>query len=127
MPATAETTLPTVLVLRSADVTPVIFKLVVERPVVVAAVPVALVKLKVVSVEEALETKPAPKFMVVEVDCSPVPRVLNGYAKVEAAGKAERQSVPIQRVLVARVVEVALVVVEFIAVKFWRVVEPRAR
>jgi hypothetical protein len=43
---------------------------------------------------------------------------------VEAAGKAVRQSVPIQSVLVARVVVVALVVVELEAVKFCSVEEP---
>ncbi len=57
-------------------------RFVVAREVVVAEVPVALVKVKVVRVEEALETKPLPKLMVVEVEFSPVPRVLNGNAKV---------------------------------------------
>jgi len=79
---------------------------------------------KVFKVEEAVEMKPFKNSIVVEVEFSPVARVLKGKAKVEAAGKAVRQSPPIQRVLVAKVVEVALVVVAFEAVKFWRVDEP---
>ena len=48
------------------------------KSVVVADVVVELVAVNVVRVDDALETKPAPKFMVVEVDCSPVPSVRKG-------------------------------------------------
>ena len=66
-----------------------------ERPetaseVVVASVPVAEVKVKVVRVEDAPEIKPLPKTRVVEVEFSVVPRVLNGNAKL-----GEDESVPL--------------------------------
>ena len=64
---------------------------------------------------------------MVPVAFSPVPRVLNGKANVEAAGKAVRQSPFKQKVPVARVVLVALVVVPKVAVKDWRVVEPTTK
>ena len=47
---------------------------------VVALVVVELVAIKSVSVDEAVETNPFKNAMVVEVDCSPVPKVTNGYA-----------------------------------------------
>ena len=46
--------------------------------VVVALVVVEFVAVKFWRVEEALEMKPLPNWRVVEVDCSPVPKVLNG-------------------------------------------------
>jgi hypothetical protein len=62
---------------------------------------------KVVRVEEAVETKPLLNSRVVEVAFSPELRVLNGKAKVEAAGKAVLQSPPRHRVPVERLVVVA--------------------
>ena len=50
----------------------------IAKPEVVAEVPVAVVKLKDVRVEEAPETKPLEKTRVVVVACSPVPKVVNG-------------------------------------------------
>jgi len=50
------------------------------RLVVVAWVVVAFVAVKVVRVEEALEIKPLPNWSVVDVEFSPVPKVLNGKA-----------------------------------------------
>lgn len=84
----------------------------------VALVVVEFVAMKSVRVEDALEINPEAKFMVVEVEFSPVPNLVNGYAKVSAAGKVVRHSVPMQSAPVARVVEVAFVVVLFDAVKF---------
>ena len=52
----------------------------VYKAVAVAFVVVLFEAVKFVSVEEALEMKPLPNWRVVEVDCSPVPRVTNGYA-----------------------------------------------
>src|SRR5687768_14325075 len=52
--------------------------LVTAKLVVVAEVPVALVKLKVVSVEEAVERKPFRKARVGEVACSLVPSLVKG-------------------------------------------------
>jgi hypothetical protein len=49
-----------------------------KRFVVVAEVPVALVNWKSVSVDEAVETKPLAKRMVVEVAFSPVPSLVKG-------------------------------------------------
>lgn len=64
-----------------------LLKLVLERVVekklvVVAAVPVARVKVKLVRVDEALERKPFWRARVVEVEFSPVPKVVNGKLKV---------------------------------------------
>ncbi len=123
----AGTTLPTEFVLRRDEVMPVILRLVVERPVVVAPVPVAFVKVKVESVDEAGARKPFRKARVVEVACSLVPSFVNGQEKVDAAGNEVRQSPERQKVVAARFVEVAFVVVPFVAVKDWRVEEPVAR
>ena len=51
--------------------------------VVVAEVVVLLVAVKEVRVDEALEIKPRPKTKVVEVEFSPVARVVNGKAEPE--------------------------------------------
>ena len=53
-----------------------------------------------VRVDEAFERKPLLKAMVVPVAFSPVPRVVNGKAKVRAAGKEVRQSPEIHRMVV---------------------------
>ena len=97
------------------------------RFVVVAWEVVALVAVKVVRVEEAEEMRPLLNSRVVEVAFSPVPRVLNGKEKVEADGNDVRQSPDKHNAVVAKLVVVAEVVVEFLAVTFWRVVEPKAR
>jgi hypothetical protein len=99
------------------------------RFVVVAEVPVAFWKVKVVRVEEAFETKPPAKPMVVEVACSPVPSLVKGQGKEEApeTGQEVRQSPERQMVPEAKVVVVALVVVELEAVKFVRVDEALER
>ncbi len=78
-------------------------------------------------VEDAVERKPPKNPRVVEVACSLVESFVNGNAKVRAAGKVVRQSPERQSVFVAKVVEVAFVVVAFTPVKFWRVVDPRAK
>jgi ribosomal protein L12E/L44/L45/RPP1/RPP2 len=77
-----------------------------------------------VKVVEAVDIRPLLNSTVVEVACSPVPRVLNGKAKLRAAGQDVRQSPVRQIVPEANVVEVALVVVLFDAVKDWNVDEP---
>ncbi len=71
-------------------------RLLAKKLVVVAEVPVAREKVKFVRVDEALERKPLLKAMVVEVEFSPVPRVVNGKAKVRAAGNDVRQVPPRQ-------------------------------
>ena len=81
MPAVAEITVPTVLVLRSDEIMPVTARLVEEKLVVVALVPVAVVKRKFVRVDEAVERKPFWNERVVEVAFSPEPRVVDGKAK----------------------------------------------
>jgi hypothetical protein len=53
-----------------------------KKLVVVAEVPVAREKVKLVRVDEAFERKPLLKAMVVLVAFSPVPRVVNGKLKV---------------------------------------------
>ena len=98
--------------------------------VVVAFVVVEFVAVNVVSVEEAVETKPLLNSSVVLVAFSPVPRVLNGKAKDPPApvGQVVRQVSPVRQMVVAtREVVVAFVVVEFVAVKFWKVEEALAR
>ena len=67
-------------------------------PVALVVVPFRAVKL--VRVDEAFERKPLLKAMVVPVAFSPVPRVVNGKAKVRAAGKEVRQSPEIHRMVV---------------------------
>jgi hypothetical protein len=57
-------------------------KFVVARLVVVAEVPVAIVKVKLVRVEDAVERKPFWNERVVEVACSPVESLLNGKEKL---------------------------------------------
>lgn len=98
-------------------------RLVVEKLVVVADVPVAMAKVKFVKVDDADERKPFRKARVVEVACSPVPSLVKSQEKVSAAGQLVRQSPAKQTVPEAKVVEVALVVVELVAVNDWRVVE----
>ena len=78
-----------------------------------------LVTKRVERVDEAVERKPFRKARVVEVACSFVESLENGKAKEEdRVGQAVRQSPVKQRVEAARLVEVALVVVPFEAVKF---------
>ena len=77
-----------------------------------------------VNVDEAFERKPLLKAMVVEVEFSPVPRVVNGKAKVDPpdTGHVVLHVSPVRHnVVTARVVDVALVVVEFTALKFVKV------
>lgn len=79
------------------------------------------------SVDDAVETKPLPNSNVVDVEFSPVPKVVNGNAKEEPppVGQVVRHVSPVrQNVVTARVVEVAFVVVALTPVKFCRVVEP---
>lgn len=76
MPATAPSTEPSAPVFNIFETSEVIAKL-----VVVAAEPVALEKLKLVRVDEAVETKPPEKSSVVEVACSLVPSLVNGKEK----------------------------------------------
>jgi hypothetical protein len=52
-----------------------------NKLVVVALVPVALAKLKLVSVDDAVERKPFKNARVVEVACSLVPSLVKGKAK----------------------------------------------
>lgn len=78
MPAIAAMIEPEELVLRSAEAMPEMAK-----PVVVAAVPVAFVKRKLVSVEEAVEINPSKKAKVVDVAFSPELKVVNGKSKLE--------------------------------------------
>ncbi len=101
-------------------------------PVTAKLVAVALVMRVVarvvepVKVEEAKERKPFWKERVVEVAFCPVPSVVQGKAKEEPlpVGQVVRHVSPVrQSVVAAKVVEVALVVVELVAVKFCRVVE----
>ena len=90
--------------------------------VVVAAVPVALVKVKVVRVEEAVERNPFSKARVVEVACSLVESLVKGQGSPAAVeGHTVRQSPARQIVSEAKAVEVALVVVLLVAVKVVRV------
>jgi hypothetical protein len=71
--------------------------------VVVAEVPVALAKVNIVSVDDALDTKPLPKTRVVEVESSLVPSLVNGKAKlIEKVGQALLQSPETQRLFVAK-------------------------
>jgi hypothetical protein len=91
------------------------------RLVEVAWVPVAREKVKLVRVDEAFERKPLLKAIVVLVAFSPVPRVVNGKANDDppAVGQVVRQVSPVrQRVVTAKLVEVAFVVVELTPVKF---------
>jgi hypothetical protein len=73
VPATAPPTEPSAPVFSIFETSEVIAKL-----VVVAAVPVALEKVKLVRVEEAVERKPFKNARVVEVAFSPVPSLVNG-------------------------------------------------
>ena len=82
----------------------------------VPEVPMKLVIVVEARVEDAEETNPCPSSSVVLVASCPVERVVNGKAKVEAAGNAVRQSPFKHNVPVASVVEVALVVVAKFAV-----------
>lgn len=107
----------------------------IAKPVVVAEVPVAVPKVKdwrVVepatrseefTVEEARERKPPYRPTTVEVACSFPACLVKGKAKVKAPGQDVRQSPATQIVPEAKVVVVALVEVEFVAVKDWKVVE----
>ena len=54
----------------------------IARPVVVAEVPVAVVKVNDERVEDAGARKPFKRAMVVEVEFSPVPKVFQGNANV---------------------------------------------
>ena len=72
----------------------------IAKPVVVAFVVVEFEAVKLLKGDEAFERKPLLKAMVVEVEFSPVPRVVNGKAKVRAAGNEVRQSPEIQRIVV---------------------------
>jgi hypothetical protein len=120
VPAPAATSEPIVVVFKIAFETDETARL-----VVVAWEVVAFVAVNVVIVDEAVDTKPLLNSRVVDVAFSPVPRVLNGKAKVPAVGQVVRQSPARQIVPEAKVVEVALVVVLFAAVKFCKVVELR--
>ena len=92
--------------------------------VVVAEVPVAVEKLKSVSVEEAVDRNPFKNAKVVEVACSPVPSFVNAQGKpLPPEGQELLQSPERQKVVAARLVEVALVVVALVAVKVVRVEE----
>lgn len=98
-----------------------------KKLVVVAEVPVAREKVRFARVDEELERKPLLKTMVVPVAFSPVPRVVNGKAKLDPppVGHVVLQVSPVrQSVVTAKVVDVAFVVVELTPVKFCRVVEP---
>ena len=91
-------------------------------PVALVVVPFRAVKL--VRVDEAFERKPLLKAMVVPVAFSPVPRVVNGKAKVEPpdTGHVVLHVSPVRhKVVTANVVEVALVVVPLTALKLVRV------
>ena len=76
------TTVPTELTESKVFERPVTANPPVERAVVVALVPVALVKVKVERVDEAGARKPLRSARVVEVDCSLVPSLVKGKAKV---------------------------------------------
>ncbi len=71
-----------------------------KKLVEVALVVVPLVARKSVRVEEALERKPPINSMTVVVACSLPVCLVNGKAKVKAAGKVVRQSPEIQRMVV---------------------------
>jgi hypothetical protein len=89
------------------------------RLVVVAWVPVAREKVKFVRVDEAFERKPLLKARVVEVEFSPVPRVVNGKANDDppAVGQVVRQISPVKQTVVeVRVGMVTLPVKPFIAI-----------
>lgn len=96
------------------------------RLVVVAFVVVELLAVKLVRVEDAVDKNPFKNASVVEVACSLDESFVNGKENppAEATGHALLQSPDKQRVETARFVEVAFVVVEFCAVKFWKVEEP---
>ena len=94
-------------------------RFVMARLVVVALVVVELDARKFVRVEEARDRKPFWKEMVVEVAFSPVPRVVHGKANEPLVGQLVLHVSPVrQRVVAAKVVEVAFVVVPFVAKKF---------
>ena len=81
-----------------------------NKLVVVADVVVDLTALKVVRVEEALETKPLFRTMVVLVAFSPVPRVVQGKAKDEPPPQPVQEPtvrLPMTDVLALRIVVVA--------------------
>jgi hypothetical protein len=138
VPAIAGITEPEELVFKREEVMPEI-----ASPVVVADVPVAVVKVKDERVEEAGARKPLRKARVVEVACSLVESLVNGKLN-----PGEDESVPLvnERLLpmvrgtraplgeaygiwddsevTASLVVVAADVVALTAVKFCRVVEP---
>ena len=104
------------------------------RLVVVAWVVVALTAVKFckvvdpatrseeLTVEEASERKPLYKPITVEVACSPPACFVNGQGRPTAAvGHELLQSPERQKVVAARLVEVALVVVALVAMKVERV------
>ena len=77
--------MPTELVFKRDEVTPVREKLADDKEVVVADVPVAVVKVKLVKVEDAVERKPFKKARVVEVAFSLVESLVHGKAKLMEA------------------------------------------
>lgn len=94
--------------------------------VVVAFVPVAFLKVRSWKVEEALEKRPFVKPTTVEVETK-LGKTVKGKVPDPPVGQAVLQSPPIQTVVAEIEVVVALVEVEFRAVKFCRVEEPFAR
>jgi hypothetical protein len=111
------------------DVRRFVLEAVVEKKsVVVAEVPVALSKVKLVNVEDAVEIRPLVKTIVVEVETSPVESAVKG----NGLGQALSQSPSIQRLLKLPVVEKKLVVVAEVPVavvncNVWTVVEALAK
>jgi hypothetical protein len=93
------------------------------KSVEVAEVVVALVAVKRVSVDEAVETKPLLNSRVVEVAFSPLESFTNGKENppAEATGQALLQSPAKQIVSEAKLVEVALVVVALVATNLVKV------
>src|SRR3989344_1171000 len=105
---------------------PVVKRLLVKKLVEVAEDVMSRLEMVVEArVDDAVEMIPLVKRRVVEVAFSPVDRVVKLKG---AVGHVVLQVSPVrQRVVTAKVVEVALVVVELVAVKDWRVDEPLVR
>src|SRR3990167_3626699 len=118
----------------------------IARPVVVADVPVAVVKVKDESVDEAGSRKPLRNARVVEVAFSPELRVVNGktkpgadervpLVKVRFAPTVRGTNAPLgeaygiweESEVTARLVVVACVVVALVPVKLCRVVDPTTK
>ena len=102
---------------------PVVKRLLVKKLVEVAEDVMSRLEMVVEArVDDAVEMIPLVKRRVVEVAFSPVDRVVKLKG---AVGHVVLQVSPVrQRVVTAKVVEVALVVVELVAVKDWRVDDP---